>query len=60
MLPGPPSGRPSPPAPPQGMDEFMGLLRSKAHPLQFNGQMVSGRVYAQLAEAYCTALNQVR
>ena len=39
------------------MDEFMGLLRSKAHPLQVNGQLVSGRVYAQLAEAYCTALN---
>lgn len=37
----------------------MALLRSKAHPLQFNGQLVSGRVYAQLAEAYCAALNQV-
>jgi hypothetical protein len=44
--------------PKQGMDDFLGLLRSKAHPLQFSGQMVTGRVYAQLAEAYVTALNQ--
>jgi len=49
---------PSQPATAQGMDEFMGMLRAKAHPLQFNGQMVSGRVYSQLAEAYVTALNQ--
>jgi hypothetical protein len=42
----------------KGMDELMGLLRSKAHPLQFNGQVVSGRVLGQLAEAYVTAINQ--
>ncbi|KAI8477166.1 MAG: guanylate-binding protein [Monoraphidium minutum] len=42
----------------KGMDDLMGLLRSKAHPLAVSGQMVSGRVYAQLAGAYVEALNK--
>jgi hypothetical protein len=53
-----PTPSPFRPTQPQGMDEFLGLLRSKAHPLQFSGQLVTGRAYAQLAEAYVTALNQ--
>lgn len=40
------------------MGDFMDLLRGKAHPLSVGGHVVSGRVYAQLAEAYVTAINQ--
>ena len=40
------------------MDDLMALLRSKAHPLAFNGTLVSGRVLSQLATAYVDALNQ--
>jgi hypothetical protein len=35
----------------------MALLRGKAHPLAVAGQPLSGRAYAQLAGAYCDAIN---
>ncbi|KAI8467215.1 MAG: GBP-domain-containing protein [Monoraphidium minutum] len=41
----------------KGMCDLMGLLASKEQPLAVSGQVVSGRVYAQLARAYVDALN---
>ncbi|GBF98848.1 hypothetical protein Rsub_11452 [Raphidocelis subcapitata] len=41
----------------KGMEDLMALLRGKAHPLVYAGNMVSGRVYAQLAGAYVDSIN---
>lgn len=42
----------------QGMDRFMALLKSKARPLTYLNQLVTGPAYAGLVRAYVRAINE--